>query len=105
MNDVVAVTALERHYHRAGEYMRICDGSFAHAPRQLRNQAHRSLEPGVKPPANPFTYGSWRSNVAEVLCRPAGLSWLDGRADVCEDKRRVNPGLDDVWDDPEGHHA
>ncbi|KAL4077327.1 DHHC palmitoyltransferase-domain-containing protein [Scleroderma yunnanense] len=67
---------------------------------QLRNQAHKSLEPGVKPP-NPFSYGSWRSNLGEVLCRPAGFSWLDGRAHVCEDKRRVNPGLDDVglgWD-------
>lgn len=68
---------------------------------QIRNQAHKSLEPGVRP-TNPFSYGSWRSNLAEVLCRPAGLSWMDARGYVTEDKRRVNPGLDDVglgWDD------
>jgi len=75
--------------------------------KQLRNQAHKSLEPGVKPP-NPFSYGSWRSNLAEVLCRPAGFSWLDGREYVCEDKRQVNPGLDDIglgWDDPDLERA
>ncbi|KIJ69324.1 hypothetical protein HYDPIDRAFT_105917 [Hydnomerulius pinastri MD-312] len=68
---------------------------------QIRNQAHKTLVPGAAPP-NPFSYGSWRSNLAEVLCRPAGLSWLDARAFATEDKRRVNPGLDDVglgWDD------
>ncbi|KAH7889629.1 DHHC palmitoyltransferase-domain-containing protein [Phlebopus sp. FC_14] len=62
---------------------------------QIRNQAHKTLVPGAAPP-NPFTYGSWRSNLAEILCRPAGFSWLDARALVTEDKRRVNPGLDDV---------
>ncbi|KIM65346.1 hypothetical protein SCLCIDRAFT_113251 [Scleroderma citrinum Foug A] len=74
---------------------------------QLRNQAHKVLEPGVTPP-NPFSYGSWRSNLAEVLCRPAGFSWLDGRGYVCEDKRQLNPGLDDVglgWDDPDLERA
>ncbi|KAI6022731.1 DHHC palmitoyltransferase-domain-containing protein [Pisolithus marmoratus] len=72
---------------------------------QLRNQAHKSLEPGARPP-NPFSYGTWRSNLAEVLCRPAGLSWLDARAYLTEDKRRINPGLDDVglgWDDGVGN--
>ncbi|KAI6150703.1 DHHC palmitoyltransferase-domain-containing protein [Pisolithus tinctorius] len=72
---------------------------------QIRNQAHKSLEPGVRP-TNPFSYGSWRSNLAEVLCRPAGLSWLDARGYLTEDKRRINPGLDDVglgWDDAEGN--
>ncbi|KIL00902.1 hypothetical protein PAXRUDRAFT_821095 [Paxillus rubicundulus Ve08.2h10] len=68
---------------------------------QIRNQAHKTLVPGAAPP-NPFTFGSWRSNLAEVLCRPAGFSWLNGHGYATEDKRRVNPGLDDVglgWDD------
>jgi palmitoyltransferase ZDHHC9/14/18 len=65
---------------------------------QIRNQAHKTLIPGAPPP-NPFTYGSWRSNLAEVLCRPAGFSWLNAHEVVTEDKRRVNPGLDDSgWD-------
>ena len=29
----------------------------------------------------------------EVLCRPAGWSWLDGSAVKTEDKREVNPGI------------
>lgn len=32
----------------------------------------------------------------EVLCRPAGFSWLDAHAPVTEDKRRINPGLEDA---------
>ncbi|KAI9571480.1 DHHC palmitoyltransferase-domain-containing protein [Boletus coccyginus] len=65
---------------------------------QIRNQAHKTLTPGAPPP-NPFTYGSWRSNLTEVLCRPAGFSWLNAHAVVTEDKRQVNPGLDDSgWD-------
>jgi len=67
---------------------------------QIRNQAHKDFLPNVTPP-NPFSYGSWRHNFLEVLCRPAGFSWLDGPAPVTEDKRRVNPGLEDagpVWD-------
>ncbi|KAH7926633.1 hypothetical protein BV22DRAFT_1127990 [Leucogyrophana mollusca] len=62
---------------------------------QIRNQAHKTLVPGAAPP-NPFSYGSWRHNLAEVLCRPAGFSWIDAQGLVTEDKRRINPGLDDV---------
>jgi palmitoyltransferase ZDHHC9/14/18 len=29
----------------------------------------------------------------EVLCRPAGASWLDGSRVKTEDKREVNPGM------------
>ncbi|KAF9227845.1 hypothetical protein BS17DRAFT_774413 [Gyrodon lividus] len=68
---------------------------------QIRNQAHKTLVPGATLP-NPFSYGSWRSNFAEVLCRPGGFSWLNAGASSTEDKRRVNPGLDDIglgWDD------
>ncbi|OAX41983.1 zf-DHHC-domain-containing protein [Rhizopogon vinicolor AM-OR11-026] len=68
---------------------------------QIRNQAHKDIQPHVAPP-NPFSYGSWRHNFLEVLCRPAGFSWLDARAPITEDKRRVNPGLDDtgpVWEE------
>ncbi|KAG6376212.1 DHHC palmitoyltransferase-domain-containing protein [Boletus reticuloceps] len=73
---------------------------------QIRNQAHKTLIPGTPPP-NPFTYGSWRSNLAEVLCRPAGVSWLNVHAVVTEDRRRVNPGLDEAgWDhDDLGQHG
>ncbi|KAF8559641.1 zf-DHHC-domain-containing protein [Imleria badia] len=64
----------------------------------IRNQAHKTLIPGAPPP-NPFTYGSWRANLAEILCRPAGFSWLNAHAVVTEDKRPVNPGLDEAgWD-------
>ncbi|KAG8217574.1 DHHC palmitoyltransferase-domain-containing protein [Butyriboletus roseoflavus] len=62
---------------------------------QIRNQAHKTLIPGAAPP-NPFSYGSWWSNFAEVLCRPAGFSWLNAHAVVTEDKRRINPGLDEA---------
>ncbi|KAH7908880.1 DHHC palmitoyltransferase-domain-containing protein [Hygrophoropsis aurantiaca] len=62
---------------------------------QIRNQAHKTLVPGPPPP-NPFSYGSWRHNLAEVLCRPAGFSWIDAHGLVTEDKRRINPGLEDA---------
>jgi len=59
---------------------------------QIRNQAHKSLVPGPAPP-NPFSHGTWRHNLAYVLCRPAGFSWLDAAAIATEDRREVNPGL------------
>ncbi|KAI0062322.1 hypothetical protein BV25DRAFT_1804263 [Artomyces pyxidatus] len=59
---------------------------------QIRNSAHKSLVPGPPPP-NPFAHSSWRGNVADVLCRPGGFSWLQPRAVATEDKRAVNPGL------------
>ncbi|EGO21035.1 hypothetical protein SERLADRAFT_452180 [Serpula lacrymans var. lacrymans S7.9] len=62
---------------------------------QIRNQAHKTLVPGVAPP-NPFSYGSWRYNLAELLCHPAGFSWLDGSGVATVDKRQVNPGLEEA---------
>lgn len=74
---------------------------------QIRNQAHKSLVPGPAP-ANPFSYGSWRHNLMEVLCRPAGFSWLDAHAPITEDKRRINPGLEDAsprWEEMDTRRA
>jgi palmitoyltransferase ZDHHC9/14/18 len=59
---------------------------------QIRNQAHTSLVPGPAPP-NPFSHGSWRKNLANVLCRPEGFSWLNASAVLTDDRREVNPGL------------
>ncbi|KAJ7273269.1 hypothetical protein C8J57DRAFT_1317350 [Mycena rebaudengoi] len=58
---------------------------------QIRNQAHKSLIPGPAPP-NPFSHGTWRRNLLQVLCRPVGYSWLDGSAFATQDEREVNPG-------------
>lgn len=74
---------------------------------QIRIQAHKTLVPGPAPP-NPFSYGSWRHNLMEVLCRPAGYSWLDAHAPVTEDKRRINPGLEDAsprWEETDTRRA
>ncbi|KAG2158462.1 DHHC palmitoyltransferase-domain-containing protein, partial [Suillus bovinus] len=74
---------------------------------QIRAQAHKSLVPGPVPP-NPYSYGSWRHNLMEVLCRPAGFSWLDAHAPVTEDKRRINPGLEDAsprWEETDARRA
>lgn len=74
---------------------------------QIRNQAHKSLVEGPAPP-NPFSYGSWRHNLMEVLCRPAGFSWLDAHAQATDDKRRINPGLEDAgprWEETDTRRA
>ncbi|KAG9318549.1 DHHC palmitoyltransferase-domain-containing protein [Chiua virens] len=85
------VTALLAYHMR----VRVFEADWAN---QIRNQAHKTLIPGAPPP-NPFSFGSWRTNLAEILCRPTGFSWLDAHGIVTEDKRRVNPGLDDAgWD-------
>ena len=60
---------------------------------QIRNSAHKTLVPGASTPPNPFSHGSWSRNCFEVLCRPAGSSWLDGGGVKTEDKREVNPGI------------
>ncbi|TDL27419.1 zf-DHHC-domain-containing protein [Rickenella mellea] len=59
---------------------------------QIRNTAHKSLVNGPPPP-NPFALGNWRHNLAEMLCRPQGLSWLNASAVATEDKREPNPGF------------
>ncbi|KAF7338177.1 Palmitoyltransferase [Mycena venus] len=59
---------------------------------QIRNQAHKSLVPGPAPP-NPFSHGSWRRNLLQVLCRPVGYSWLDAPGFATQDERDVNPGF------------
>ncbi|KXN91497.1 Palmitoyltransferase ZDHHC9 [Leucoagaricus sp. SymC.cos] len=70
---------------------------------QIRNQAHKSLIPDAPPP-NPFSHGNWRRNLINVLCRPAGYSWLDASAIATEDKREINPALTEggggIWDGP-----
>jgi palmitoyltransferase ZDHHC9/14/18 len=70
---------------------------------QIRNSAHKSIVPGTAPP-NPFAHSSWRGNLADVLCRPSGFSWVQAHAVATEDKRLVNPGFADfvVHDDAEG---
>ncbi|KAF8635480.1 hypothetical protein AX17_003870 [Amanita inopinata Kibby_2008] len=69
---------------------------------QIRNQAHKTLVPGPAPP-NPFTHGSWIRNLAAVLCRPRGLSWLNATGVATEDKRKINPGMyDNLWDGGSG---
>lgn len=68
---------------------------------QIRNQAHKALVSGPTPP-NPFSHGSWRHNLAYVLCRPPGYSWLDGHAVVMEDKREINPGMVKDEDEEKG---
>lgn len=60
---------------------------------QIRNSAHKSLVNGPPPP-NPFALGNWRRNLAEMLCRPRGVSWLDASSFATEDKREPNPGAD-----------
>ncbi|KZP12546.1 zf-DHHC-domain-containing protein [Athelia psychrophila] len=67
---------------------------------QIRNSAHKTLVPGASPP-NPFSHGTWRRNLGEVLCRPAGFSWLDGRGVKTEDRRELNPGWRDLERDLE----
>lgn len=59
---------------------------------QIRNKAHKSLDPKAPPPPNPFG-SNWQRNVATVLCRPRGYSWLDAHDVQVEDKREVNPGM------------
>lgn len=43
-------------------------------------------------PPNPFAFSSWRHNLAEMLCRPQGMSWLSASELATEDKREPNPG-------------
>ncbi|TFY77651.1 hypothetical protein EWM64_g6362 [Hericium alpestre] len=68
---------------------------------QIRNQAHKSLVPGPAPP-NPFGHGNWRRNLADVLCRPVGYSWVEPHAVATEDKREINPGM--LEDDENGRY-
>ncbi|TFY50199.1 hypothetical protein EVG20_g11661, partial [Dentipellis fragilis] len=69
---------------------------------QIRNQAHKTLVPGPPPP-NPFAHGNWRRNLADVLCRPPGYSWVEPHAVATEDKREINPGL--LEQDPDQTYA
>ncbi|THH09362.1 hypothetical protein EW145_g2079 [Phellinidium pouzarii] len=64
---------------------------------QIRNSAHKSLASGPPPP-NPFALGNWRHNLAEMLCRTQGMSWLAAAEIATEDKREPNPGAE-IGDD------
>lgn len=64
---------------------------------QVRTAAAQSSVPGeTRGPeeyyTNPFTLG-WRKNVAYMLCRPAGYSWIEADQPAMEDRRLVNPGV------------
>ncbi|KAG8904079.1 Eukaryotic peptide chain release factor GTP-binding subunit [Tulasnella sp. 403] len=59
---------------------------------QVRNQAHHKLTNAPTPP-NPFTIGRWYHNVAYLLCRPPGYSWVDLPGYAMHDTRKVNPGF------------
>ncbi|KAI5124516.1 hypothetical protein M0805_003040 [Coniferiporia weirii] len=60
---------------------------------QIRNSAHKSLVDGPAPP-NPFALGNWRHNLAEMLCRAQGTSWLSAAECAVEDRREPNPGAE-----------
>ncbi|KAH9079363.1 DHHC palmitoyltransferase-domain-containing protein [Lactarius deliciosus] len=64
---------------------------------QIRNSAQKSIEPGETPP-NPFAHASWTGNLGDVLCRPGGYSWVQPHAVATDDKRLVNPGVEDRAD-------
>jgi len=64
---------------------------------QIRNSARKTIEPG-QTPTNPFAHPSWTGNLADVLCRPGGYSWVQPHAVATEDKRLVNPGIEDQAD-------
>jgi len=59
---------------------------------QVRNQAHKKLTNAPTPP-NPFTIGRWYHNVAYLICRPSGYSWVDLSGHAMHDTRKVNPGF------------
>ncbi|KIJ35795.1 hypothetical protein M422DRAFT_48774 [Sphaerobolus stellatus SS14] len=64
---------------------------------QLRIKAERkwSNEP---PPPNPFSYGKWYRNVAYMLCKPAGYTWIEAHKVKLEDRREINPGAWELYD-------
>ncbi|KDQ07259.1 hypothetical protein BOTBODRAFT_180857 [Botryobasidium botryosum FD-172 SS1] len=63
---------------------------------QVRNQAHSSIMPGPAPP-NPFSLSTWYHNLAYILCRPAGYSWVNPSGIAVQDQRKLNPGLAEGW--------
>ena len=67
---------------------------------QVRNKFHATLVPGPTPP-NPFSLGRWYHNVAYLLCRPAGYTWIEASAVKMEDQRQINPGAYTDWDEEE----
>ncbi|KZV63448.1 zf-DHHC-domain-containing protein [Peniophora sp. CONT] len=67
---------------------------------QIRVTAHKRLVPNAAAPPNPFSHGGWRRNLAAVLCRPPGMSWIDLPGVATEDRRAINPayaGAEDGW--------
>ncbi|KZT35075.1 hypothetical protein SISSUDRAFT_1051964 [Sistotremastrum suecicum HHB10207 ss-3] len=57
---------------------------------QVRNQAHKKLVPGPPPP-NPFTLGRWYRNLAYLLCRPSGYTWIEADGVKLIDQREFGP--------------
>ena len=67
---------------------------------QIRVTAHKRLVPGAAAPPNPFSHGGWRRNLAAVLCRPPGMTWIDLPGVATEDRRAINPAYtaaEDGW--------
>ena len=73
---------------------------FMRCDLQVRNKFHATLVPGPAPP-NPFALGRWYRNVAYLLCRPAGYTWIEASAVKMLDKREINPGAYMDLDDEE----
>ena len=63
---------------------------------QIRVTAHKRLVPGAAAPPNPFSHGGWRRNLAAVLCRPPGMTWIDLSGVATEDRRSINPEYAEV---------
>ncbi|KAF8521569.1 DHHC palmitoyltransferase-domain-containing protein [Hysterangium stoloniferum] len=61
----------------------------------LRNKVEIKHSPEPLPP-NAFSLGRWYRNVAYLLCRPQGYSWIAASEVRMEDKREINPGA--RWD-------
>ncbi|GJJ12583.1 hypothetical protein Clacol_006826 [Clathrus columnatus] len=66
---------------------------------QLRNKYERQISEGPPQPMyNPFSFGKWYRNVAYLLCRPEGSTWIEASAIKLDDQRQINPGAYEDWD-------
>lgn len=66
---------------------------------QLRNNYEKQLAEGPPQPIyNPFSYGKWYRNVAYLLCRPEGFTWIEASAVKMDDRRQINPAAYEDWE-------
>jgi hypothetical protein len=99
----VVVAVAQYHHHRTGAIFCMTawlNLLFIVLDWQVRNKFHATLVPGPTPP-NPFSLGRWYRNVAYLLCRPAGYTWIEASAIKMEDQRQINPGAHVDWDEEE----